>query len=276
ITSSESEQVPVQSTPTVISEQPDQETSLQDNVLGSALKIVSSEPESPVHPLDFTLSTSSEEEFSSEHDNEIISPALYGTIKTLVDDAIDDACCKLEQTVPDQSTDQSLTSTYTVSDEYPEEVTPDINLINDLETKSVDDYDSISGLTNIVNDLVKVSNETSPESSISNENNQVIASPKSDFDEQIQTTELPNIADATTKTLNIQTSFPEQSDISQDTPLQRASAVKPTFVIGDLDQDIMDEEPPTFFVPDTPTNSEANFRTLYEQRHFVLNANEEP
>ncbi|CAF4824981.1 unnamed protein product, partial [Rotaria magnacalcarata] len=38
----------------------------------------------------------------------------------------------------------------------------------------------------------------------------------------------------------------------------------------------MDEEPPTFFVPDTPTNSEANFRTLYEQRHFVLNANEEP
>ncbi|CAF4852518.1 unnamed protein product, partial [Rotaria magnacalcarata] len=81
----------------------------------------------------------------------------------------------------------------------------------DLETKSVDDYDSISGLTNIVNDLVKVSNETSPESSISNENNQVIASPKSDFDEQIQTTELPNIADATTKTLNIQTSFPEQS-----------------------------------------------------------------
>ncbi|CAF4267753.1 unnamed protein product, partial [Rotaria magnacalcarata] len=40
ITSSESEQVPVQSTPTVISEQPDQETSLQDNVLGSALKIV--------------------------------------------------------------------------------------------------------------------------------------------------------------------------------------------------------------------------------------------
>ncbi|CAF1685786.1 unnamed protein product, partial [Didymodactylos carnosus] len=59
------------------------------------------------------------------------------------------------------------------------------------------------------------------------------------------------------------------------TSLQRASAVKLTFRIDDVDQDISTTDAPTFFVPETPNSSEVNFRELYEHRHFISNDVEE-
>ncbi|CAF3497813.1 unnamed protein product [Rotaria sordida] len=268
LTSLEKDQIPLQSTITDTTEQPIKESPVQD--------IISGESELLLRPTIITSSTSPSADESLPYDeNQFISSSLYTTINTIVNNAIINACDVLEQTIPDENDDQSFFS-ISSEDELPDQINTDINLTNDIGTKSLDDYYSISGLTNIVNSILKLPNEISPEFSIPHQDNKVIVSSKSDFDEHINITELPNIVDTNIKTLNIQTLLPEQSDITEEqTSLQRASAVKLTFRIDDVDQDISTTDAPTFFVPETPNSSEVNFRELYEHRHFISNDVEE-
>ncbi|CAF3882125.1 unnamed protein product, partial [Rotaria sp. Silwood2] len=268
LTSSKNDQLSHQSAATDIIEQASKESSLQD--------IISSESKLSLRPTIVTepIPISADESIPND-ENEFISSSLYTAINAIVNNAINNACNIVEQSILDEDDNQSFVS-FSSKDEFPEKIDTDINLTNDIGTKSVDDYHSISGLTNIVNSILKLPNEISSESSISHEDNKVIVSPKSDFDKHINISHLSNIVDTIQKTLNIQTLSPEQSDITEPTSSQRASAVQPTFYIDDVDQDTSTPNVPTFFIPETPTGSEANFRELYEHRHFISNVAEEP
>ncbi|CAF5083635.1 unnamed protein product, partial [Rotaria sp. Silwood1] len=265
---SDNDQVPLQSTVSDIIEPSSNDSSFQD--------IISSESELSLHPTIIAESTSTSEDKLIPYDeNQFISSSLYTTINTIVNDAISNACNIIEQSIPDENDNQPFVS-LSSEDEFSDKSDTDINFTNDIETKSVDEYHSISGLTNIVHSILKLPNEISLESSISHEDNKVIVSPKPDFDEHFNITELPNIVDTIPKTLNIQTMSPEQFDITNPTTsLQRASAVQPTFRIDDVDQDTSATNVPTFFVPETPNSSEVNFRELYKHRHFISDVVEE-
>ncbi|CAF4522387.1 unnamed protein product [Rotaria sp. Silwood1] len=265
---SDNDQVPLQSTVSDIIEPSSNDSLFQD--------IINSESELSLHPTIIAKSTSTSEDKLIPYDeNQFISSSLYTTINTIVNDAISNACNIIEQSIPDENDNQPFVS-LSSEDEFSDKSDTDINFTNDIETKSVDEYHSISGLTNIVHSILKLPNEISLESSISHEDNKVIVSPKPDFDEHFNITELPNIVDTIPKTLNIQTMSPEQFDITDPTTsLQRASAVQPTFRIDDVDQDTSATNVPTFFVPETPNSSEVNFRELYKHRHFISDVVEE-
>ncbi|CAF1215180.1 unnamed protein product, partial [Adineta ricciae] len=142
-------------------------------------------------------------------------------------------------------------------------------------TDSYAEYYPTSSLTNIVNAILNLPNQTSSESSVPHEENQIIASSKPDFDEQFNTTELTNINAMTTKIINSPAHTPEQSDTTEDVSSQRASAVQSTLIDEIQDNATDSEKLSTFFVPQESTISEKDFRELYEQRHFITTVDED-
>ncbi len=274
--SPESDQIPLQSTITDISEQSNKESPAQDNVSTSELKLVPSESEISICSIVPIGSVShSEDESLYDNDNESISSSLCATVDNIVTDAIIDACYLLEQPAPDQSDNQSLL-TVSSTDDFAGKADLDTNSINDIVTESYDDDYSTSGLANIVHSLLNLPNQTSSELSLPREDNKIIVSSETNYDEQTNITELTNIVDTITKTLNTPPHSSEQSETSEETPLQRASAVKPTFIIDNEDDETPSDNVPTFYVPGTPTTSDAYFRDLYDHRHFISTATEEP
>ena len=274
----ENGQTPIESTDIVTKEQFNDELSVQDSISSTNLRTIASESEVSFRPISSTrsISPSEDESLHDDDDNQSVSSSLYAAVDNIVTDAIVDACYLLEQPSPDKTDNESLVS-YPSSTDVSEKVDIGKNLTDEPVTESREDYPSISGLTNIVQSVLNTPNAISSEVTLPHEDNKIIVSDQPTYDEQPSTSELTNIVQNIPKTLNTEISLSGQSQITEETPLRRASAVTPTFKIDYVDDDDDDQpkDAPTFFVPGTPTFSETDFQDLYENRHFVSPATEE-
>ena len=272
--SSKADQNFLQLTVTNMNQQSYTKTSFAHNTTRVESDIVSNELESSSSQIFPMASTSSPDESFSSDDNQPISSSLNATANTVVTGAIVDACCLLEESILGKNDNKSPLA-ISSTDESFENADIQMNSTNIIASKLYDDYNSTSELENIVNSILNFPNQIFPESSALHENIQVIVSPKFDFDDQVKAPELTNIIDLNGKTLNIQTDLPEPSKTTGQLSLQRASAVEPNSTNIAVDNDRISDNGPIFFVPEMPTNWEANFIDLYEHRHLISDSAEE-
>ena len=272
--SSKADQNFLESMVTNMKQQLYKETSFENNASHFEPNIVSNELEFS-SPHIFPVISISPHELLSNDDNRSVSLPFNATVNNVVTGAIMDACDLLEESVLGKNDNKSLL-TISSTDESFENADIQMNSTNIIASKLYDDYNSTSELENIVNSILNFPNQISPEFSPVHENVKVIVSPKSDIDDQVKAPELANIVDLHGKTLNIQIDLPEQSKATEQVSLQRASAVKPSSTNNAVDNDVISDDGPEFFVPEMSTNWEVNFRDLYEHRHLISHRTEEP
>ena len=87
--------------------------------------------------------------------------------------------------------------------------------------------------------------------------------------EPVPITESTVISESKESTLHAATPQPSApSQRSEEVPVERASAVLPTFTIDATTDDTPSDQGATFFIPGTPSLSETNFQDLYDHRQF--------